>query len=198
MISRTARACPSTAFGTLAHPTPPSAGSWQEQDSWDTWIDYREANGEGFLPFLTWIDQRGYQIGGMFLPHDASHMQQGIEDVHSIVSQLRQVRPSWTWHVVPRVHTKQHGIDLLRLDFDSYRFHEATTSHGLIHCENYKRKWITRLATWGAEPEHDDASHAVDAIMQKAQAIPRGRAARLDQKASPRRPSTSRATGLTA
>lgn len=168
----------------------------QAQGQWDTWIDYREANGEGFLPFLSWIDERGYQIGAMYLPHDAAHARQGIEDVTSLVSQLREIRPSWTWHVVPRVANIQHGIDMLRTDFAAYRFHEAATKQGLTHLENYKRQWNVRLATWGAQPQHDDASHAADAIRQKAQALPHVELLKQQPGAPKRR--RPRATGLTA
>lgn len=135
----------------------------------DRFVGFRESNGEGFLPFFTWVDQLGCSVGGMYLPHDASHKVNGIEQPTSIVSQVRNARPSWSWHVVPRVSTIQHGIDLLRADFAGYCFDEEGCKEGLAHLENYKRKWNTRLACWDNEPEHDEHCHAADAIRQKAQ-----------------------------
>lgn len=156
------------------------------------WIGHRSSSSEGFLPFIQWVDQMGVSVGGMYLPHDASHLVQSIEQPTSIVSQLRQLRPSWDWHIVPRVATIQHGIDLMRTDFATWRFNEATTKEGLGHLENYKRRWNTRLATWDNTPEHDDASHHADAIRQKAQGFSHG------PVRAPRKTPTNRRSGLLA
>jgi hypothetical protein len=141
----------------------------QTVNGMDHWINYKEEAGEGFLTFINWVDQLGVTVGTMYLPHDASHARQGIEDVRSTVSQLREVRPSWNWVVVPRVATIQHGIDLMRNDFSTYCFHEETTKEGLAHLENYTREYNIRLQTWTNVPRHDEHSHATDALRQKAQ-----------------------------
>lgn len=141
----------------------------QEVGGMDHWVGYREGNAEGFLPFIQWIDTMQAPVGTMFLPHDASHMVNGVEDPTSIVSQLRAARPSWRWAVVPRVKTIQHGIDLMRQDFSTYCFDEVACKTGLDHLAAYKRKWLKGIQAWANEPEHDDASHAADALRQKAQ-----------------------------
>jgi hypothetical protein len=135
----------------------------------DRFIAVRGGNGEGFLPYITWIDSFGLSVNAMYLPHDASHKVNGVEQTTSMISQLRKVRPSWDWRIVPRVSTIQHGIDLLKLRFANYCFDEEGCKEGLKHLPNYKRKWNTRLATWDNEPEHDEAGHWTDALRQHAQ-----------------------------
>lgn len=141
----------------------------QEVAGMDHWVGYRESNAEGFLPFIAWIDQQAVPVGTMFLPHDASHMVNGIEQPTSLVSQLRNIRPSWTWRVVPRVATIQHGIDLMRMDFSTYCFDEVACKVGLEHLVGYIRKYSNGIQAWMNEPEHNAASHAADALRQKAQ-----------------------------
>lgn len=141
----------------------------QEVGGMDHFIGYRESQAEGFLPFIAWIDSMGLPVGTMFLPHDASHMVNGVEQPTSLISQLRAIRPSWDWRVVPRVPTIQHGIDLMRGDFSTYHFDEVACKTGLARLAAYKRKFSTGLQAWLNEPEHDDASHTADALRQKAQ-----------------------------
>jgi hypothetical protein len=160
----------------------------------DHWINYREASGEGFLSFILWLERQDYIIGDCWLPHDASNKKDGVEQVTSLLSQVRAIRPSWNWRVVPRISTIQHGIDLLRGDFSTYYFDEEACKVGLLHLENYKRMWNTRMATWGAQPEHDEASHAADAIRQKAQAV--GAASSSSAPLTPRTP--AQRSGMTA
>lgn len=140
----------------------------------DYWIGHRAAEAEGYLPFLLWFDRLEYIPGTMFLPHDAEHQVtinagQKTEQVTSILTQLRDARPTWDWQIVPRVSNIQHGIDLMRRDFAAYYFDEEACKEGIGHLENYSRQWNTRLQCWGNQPEHDDASHHADALRQKAQ-----------------------------
>ena len=157
----------------------------------DHWVNYREGSGEGFLAFILWMESLGYVWGTHFLPHDASSKVNGIETPTSMVTQLRATRPSWTWRVVPRTPTIQHGIDQLRNDFSTYVFDETNCKQGLAHLDNYSREWNTRLQVWGDQPRHDEHSHAADAIRQKAQGFMRG-------NEQPKKPARARPTGMTA
>lgn len=141
----------------------------QHVAGWDNFIDYKEEAGGGLLLFLTWLDSLGLSFDTHYLPHDASHRINGIEQPTSIVSQLRAARPSWNWVVVPRVSTKQHAIDLMRLAMATNRYHETNCKEGINHIENYSREFNTRLQTWTDTPRHDEHSHASDAAMQHAQ-----------------------------
>ena len=160
----------------------------------DHWIGYRAANGEGFLPFILWMETLGYVWGAHYMPHDASNLQKNIEAPTSILSQLRALRPTWNFQVVPRVSTIQHGIDLLRTDFATYFFDEESCKDGLKHLGNYKQKWSNTLQCYTNEPEHNDDSHPTDALRQKAQAFASG-----NNNTKPLRPRVGAArSGLTA
>lgn len=126
----------------------------------DRWVRYREASGEGLLPFVLWMESMGCTWGTHFLPHDASHQKQGIEQTTSTLSQFREIRPSWNFVIVPRVQTIQHGIDLVRADFDTYEFDEEGCKEGIAHIEAYSREWNNRLMWWTDQPRHDEHSHA--------------------------------------
>ena len=162
----------------------------QKIGAMDHWIRYREANGEGFLPFIIWMERQGCVWGKHYLPHDASNAKQLIENVTSTVSQLRMAKPTWDWTIVPRVSSIQHGIDLMRNDFDTYLIDEEECKDGIAHLENYSRKWNTRFQTWDDEPNHKH-SDAPDAMRQKAQAFED-----TGRKKSKKR--AKRATGMTA
>lgn len=137
----------------------------------DRFVGFREASGEGLLPFVLWMESLGCTWGTHYLPHDASHQKQGIEQNTSTLAQFRELRPSWNFVVVPRVQTIQHGIDLVRADFDTYEFDEEGCKEGLAHVEAYSREWNNRLMWWTDQPRHDEHSHAADALRQKAQAF---------------------------
>ena len=162
----------------------------QQVQGMDHWVGFRESEGEGFLPFLTWVDGLGVSVGAMFLPHDAEHKVNGIEQPTSTVYKLRELRPSWDWRVVPRVATLQHGIDLVRDDFAGYCFDEVACKEGIAHRAHYPRTWHTALACWDNEPQHDEHSHAADALRQKAQGFPRS--PRVSANQPGRRPANDR------
>jgi hypothetical protein len=144
---------------------------------WRHWMAYYEEAGAGYLTFINWIESLGCLIGTMYLPHDAEQKRPQNQEkptdlaLASPVMILRQMRPSWTWRIVPRVQQIQHGIDVTRQAFPFYRFDDERTKEGLLHLENYSREYNTRLQCWHEHPKHDDHSHAADAIRQEAQAF---------------------------
>jgi hypothetical protein len=157
----------------------------------DRWVKYYEASGQGYLHFCLWMESMGCVWGAHYLPHDAEQTRQGIEATTSAISQLRNIRPSWNWRVVPRIQRVQHGIDLCRLEFPQYEFDEEGCKEGIAHVEAYSRGWNNTLQWWSDEPMHNQHSHCADALRQKAQGyIPVG------QSPIPRK--TPRRSGLTA
>jgi hypothetical protein len=180
----------------------------QDVDGWDHWIGYHQQSGAGYLHFITWMESHGYVWGEHFLPHDAVQKRQANQEKptdFALISPemiLRQIRPSWTWRIVPRVQNVQHGIDQTRLLLARSKFDAAATKEGVEHIESYSREWNTKLQVWHDHPRHDEHSHGADAFRQRAQIAGAARLAPV--KASPRPPTESlrtarpRATGLTA
>lgn len=177
----------------------------QAVDGWDHWIKYTEAQGEGYLHFLLWLESHGFIWGSHYLPHDADHKrpaQQTSATDPALVSPvmvLREMRPSWTWRIVPRVQNVQHGIEATRQLIARSKFDAEGCKQGIIRLETYQREWNTRLQCWHDHPRHDDASHGADAFRQRAQIhenlhIGSSAPAKDSLAARPRR----RPTGLTA
>lgn len=178
----------------------------QEVDGWDNWIGFHEESGAGYLTFINWLESHGYNWGTHYLPHDAEQKRQQRQDLPSDfalaspVMILREMKPSWTWRVVPRVQNVQHGIDLTRQAMDRSRFHASLCKEGIAHLENYTREYNTRLQVWHDHPRHDEHSHAADAFRQHAQGYSRAgiAASRRNSGDGSHTHRRSRATGLTA
>lgn len=164
----------------------------QRVGAMDHFPAFIEASGEGYLHFVLKLEAMGCIWGTHYLPHDASAKHQGEEQVFSAVSQLRAMRPSWTFVVVPRVQTIQHGIDLLRDDMATHCYDEVGCKEGIEHIDNYSREYNIRLQVWADSPRHDEHSHAADALRQKAQGFVAG-----DPNAPARR-ARPRPSGMTA
>lgn len=170
----------------------------QHVSGWDHFLRYRGASGEGYLPFILWLDRLGFLWGDHYLPHDATQVHQTERSVASPLTILREMRPSWSWRVVPRVRFLQHGIDLSRQAFDQYRFDEEGCKEGVAHLEAWSRRWVPGTQSWSAEPMHDEHSHACDALRQHAQAFENSLRTRRGRADDPFSPSRRRATVMTA
>lgn len=147
-------------------------GIWLHQyvGTQDRFIRYVEGWGEGYAHYVRLLRETGYVFGGMFLPHDATHQRQLSGKIAAPIDMLQELAPDWTWHVVPRVETIQHGIDLTRAKFASAWFDAEGCASGLNHLGLYRKKWNTRLSTWSHEPEKlEGHSEAADAFRQWAQ-----------------------------
>lgn len=174
----------------------------QDVDGWDHWIRFHEASGAGYLYFLQWMESFGYIWGAHYLPHDADQKRQQRQDrpsdyaLASPVMILREMRPSWTWHVVPRVQNIQHGIDLTRQALARAKFDAEGCKEGIAHIEAYSREFNTKLQIWHDHPRHDEHCHAADALRQHAQGYSRTSYTPRDPGGGHQR--RRRATGLTA
>lgn len=165
----------------------------QRVGAMDHWVGYREAQGEGYLADVQWLERLDLIWGAHYLPHDADHAVKNISDTRSAVAQLRLIKPSWTWRVVPRVANIQFGIDKMRTSFASYWFDEKACKEGLAHLDAYSREWNDRLQVWHDYPRHDEHSHAADALRQHGQIL-----SPITDKSSRRDTTRSRASSMTA
>lgn len=176
----------------------------QEVDGWDHWLRYTEESGRGYLHFIQWMESHGFIWGSHYLPHDAEQKRQANQfqptDVAllSPVMILREMRPSWTWRIVPRVQNIQHGIDQTRTGLRRARFDAEGCKEGIAHIEAYSREWNTRLQCWHDHPRHDEHSHCADAFRQHAQGYVRSNYRSSTAAKTDARPRRSRPNGLTA
>lgn len=147
-------------------------GIWLHQyvGTQDRFIRYIEGWGEGYAYYVRLLRETGYVFGGMFLPHDATHERQQADRIASPLDELQKLAPDWSWHIVPRVETIQHGIELTRAKFSNAWFDEEGCEDGLNHLALYRKKWNARLGVYSHEPEKlEGHSEAADSFRQWAQ-----------------------------
>jgi hypothetical protein len=152
---------------------------------------------QGYSWYVNELRQTGQVFGRHYLPHDADHERQMAQKVGKPIDMLRDLAPDWTFEIVPRVQTKQHGIDLLRGKFQEAMFDEEGCKEGINHIELYHKKWNSRLGMWSEEPEKQDGhSEAADALMQWAQGFDPATALINQQAAIKRIRSRKRSGGM--
>lgn len=147
-------------------------GIWLHQyvGTQDRFLRYIEGWGEGYAHYIRILRETGYIFGAMFLPHDATHKRQMDDRIAAPIDMLSALAPDWSWQIVPRVETLQHGIDLTRSKFANAWFDEEGCKAGLDHLSLYRKKWNARLGVWGNEPEKlEGHSEAADSFRQWAQ-----------------------------
>ncbi len=135
-------------------------------------IGFIEGWGEPYAYFVQKLDdfarQTGCVWGRHYLPHDGAHEKQGEVNNNSPSTMLENLGLTRI-EIVPRVSEIQHGIQATRNYLGTCWFDEAGCKEGLVHLENYKKKWNTTLQCWMDEPLHDIHSEAADGIRQAAQ-----------------------------
>ncbi len=135
-------------------------------------IGFIEGWGEPYAYFVKKLDDFAREMGCVWgrhhLPHDGAHEKQGEVNNNSPSTMLENLGLRRI-EIVPRVSEIQHGIQATRDFLASCWFDEAGCKEGLVHLENYKKKWNTTLQCWMDEPLHDIHSEASDAIRQAAQ-----------------------------
>lgn len=136
----------------------------------ERFLRYFEGWGEGYAHYIKLLRETGWLFGRHFLPHDAAQVRQMSDRVGAPIDMLRELAPDWTFDIVPRVETIQHGIQLTRESFSRAWFDEEGCKSGLEHMELYGKKWNARLGVWSHEPEKlAGHSEAADAFRQWAQ-----------------------------
>ena len=133
-------------------------------------INYMEASGEPFAYFVKKIDQMGFPLGYVYLPHDAGQRRQGGERNMTSEEMLAETAPHWRFYLIPRTPDKQMAITQAREVFPLCIFDKENCDQGIRHLENYKKEWNPRAGTWRNTPKHDKSSNAADAFLQFAQA----------------------------
>ena len=116
-----------------------------------------------------WL-RKGYNIGTLFLPHDA---QQTERTGRSIVSDLRDAGVGQVV-TVPRTHDIWTGINALLGMFPSLVFAAETTEAGRNALAAYRTKEVKAGQLSTDEPVHDWASHHADALRTMAEAVIHG------------------------
>jgi len=138
-------------------------------------VRFYEAWGEPYSHAVAWLQSLGVIWETMFLPHDAEHVRQGQNVNKSPRQMLEELMPGVRFEIVPRIDDVNWGIQQTRDFFPNLWFDEQHCKEGLIHIENYRKKWSERQQTWSDQPDKTGGhSEAADALRQLAQAYAGG------------------------
>jgi hypothetical protein len=131
-------------------------------------IDYYQNAGEGLSHYKKILDERaeehGYRYGPCMWPHDMGNEDWGTEKTRVQAAQEKGMKGE----VLPRMASKEDGIEAGRDFFSVCIFDEQKCSDGLDGLDGYRKQWDERLGTWKDKPLHDWASHPADAFQQLA------------------------------
>lgn len=122
-------------------------------------IDFYEENGEDIGHYVQTLNEKAYQYGTMYLPHDAKHKR--LESAKTIEEQFKEA--GFKTKVVPKLGIDQ-GIQLVRKYFPRMWFDKTKTKQLIRSLENYHKEWDPRAKVFRNNPKHDWSSHAADAI----------------------------------
>lgn len=131
-------------------------------------IRYYENSGETFSHYVSYMQALGYAWGRHYLPHDGDTKRLGTVQNWTPKQMLEDLGLR-NIEIVERIDRVQTGIQMVRDVFGSCWFDEKDCQQGLIHLENYRKEWDSRLAVWKDEPRHDKASNGADAFRGFAQ-----------------------------
>lgn len=136
----------------------------------DHWIGYFECSGEPYSFIMAEFQRRNYVFGHHFLPHDGDQRRPGALIIETPKEMLESLGLG-NIHIVDRTPDLWNvGIPALREDFVNYVFDEEGCKQGLLHIDNYRKKWNSNMGAWSDEPTKNGHQHAADALRQKAQA----------------------------
>lgn len=132
-------------------------------------IDYYESSGHGFDHYCDWLNERGYNTGTDWVPHDAKVREPGAPKGRSRIEGLKnngqefcppakQRRP----RLVPD-QKLMDGINAGRKTIPLARFDRKRCAKGLDCLREYKAEWDPDARTFRKTPAHDWASHGADA-----------------------------------
>lgn len=150
---------------------------WVVQKIGNEWrcIHFKEGWGEPYSFFARWLQGLGLMWDTMFMPHDADHVRQGQTINKSPRQMMEELMPGVRFEIVPVIDDVNWGIQQTRDMFPLLWFDEERCKDGIIHIENYRRKWNDRQACWSSTPDKTGGhSEAADSLRQLAQAYAGG------------------------
>ena len=146
-------------------------------------IQFYEAWNEPYSHAVKWLQSLDLVFSDMYLPHDADHKRQGELKNKSPKDMLKQLMPSASWRIVPRIQDTLWGIQQTSDMWPYIWIDEEKCAKGLDHLKSYRRKWSNSEQRWSHIPDKSEGhSEAADALRQMAQAFAAGDLGRSKKK----------------
>lgn len=126
-------------------------------------IDHEEHSGLDIADYANIINDKGYRIGTMYLPHDA--FSRRLESPHTIAEQFEKL--GFKVEKVPELSINQ-GIQLVRKIFPQLWINKDTTLRLMEAIEAYQKDFDEKRKVFKSYPRHDWTSHSADALRYMA------------------------------
>lgn len=123
-------------------------------------IDFIEGTGISLKDYILKIKQKEYIYGTHLGPHDIK-----VHEYSTGISRLETAaKLGIHFTLVPDIGLTD-GIDAVRNVFNRLYFNNNDSVLDFLrHIENYSQKWDRQLGLWSGRPEHNEHSHAADAL----------------------------------
>ena len=128
-------------------------------------IDFYQNRLQKLPHYIKTLQAKPYVYGTDYLPHDADHSSLAAD---SIAKQMKDVGRKVV--TLTRIPNKQLGINATRTIFNRLCFDEAKCADGLQSLRHYSYE-IDERGQWSKEPQHDEHSHAADALRTLGESI---------------------------
>ncbi|HLT41919.1 MAG TPA: hypothetical protein VKZ95_04375 [Sphingobacteriaceae bacterium] len=123
-------------------------------------IDFIEGSGWSMTDYITKLKNKTYIYGTHLAPHDIKVHEYSTGTARFDTAAKLGIH----FTIVPDISIAD-GIDSVRNLFPRLYFHNSDSVLSLVrHLENYTQKWDRQLGLWSGRPEHNEHSHASDAM----------------------------------
>lgn len=131
-------------------------------------IDYYEKNKEGLEHYINVLENKPYSYGKHIAPHDIR-----VREFTSGLTRIEKARQLGVKFTVADDVSIVDGIEAVRSMF-SKTWIDETNCSGLIKAlENYRQEYDIKKRVYNAQPLHNWASHAADAMRYLAVSLPK-------------------------
>ena len=129
-------------------------------------IDYYEHSDEGFPHYKKVLDDKGYNYGEHYAPHDI-----GARELSSGRTRQQMARELGLNFVqLPKLELMT-GINQVRAGFQRCWFDKLKCAQGLTAIGNYRKEWNNKMDCFSDRPRHDENEHGASSFRYGMQAV---------------------------
>ena len=122
-------------------------------------IDYYEASGEGLPHYAHILQEKGYNYGTHYAPHDIV-----VRELGSGLSRIEAARKLGIKFEIAPKQGIDDGINAARMIFNKVWFEKTRCNLGIQALRNYHKEYDDNRKQFKSMPRHDWSSHAADAF----------------------------------
>jgi hypothetical protein len=133
-------------------------------------IDYHESSNEGWEYYAKMLQDKGYTYKCHYFPHDGNKRVRGAQVFtdRQLAEQLG-IRPIKVIPVTTSVFADIRNY--CKPSLPMCTFDEEACAVGIMHLDNYRKKWDKVTCMFTETPLHDESSHGADAYRTAAVAF---------------------------